>query len=81
VARTYDCRSFWNHCVLRQRQALGIAISMSGLLAFLVVHERGARARRAREAAAALVAGEVPVVVEAVAREPHQASQAQRGPP
>ena len=34
---------------LRERQMLGIAISMSGLLAFLVVHERGARARRAAE--------------------------------
>ena len=38
--------------ILRERQMLGIAISMSGLLAFLVVHERGARARRATEAAA-----------------------------
>jgi len=34
---------------LRGRQMLGIAVSMSGLLAFLVVHERGARARRAAE--------------------------------
>ncbi len=29
---------------LRQRQMLGIAISMSGLLAFLVVHERAGHA-------------------------------------
>jgi drug/metabolite transporter (DMT)-like permease len=36
---------------LRDRQVLGIAISMSGLLAFLVFHERGARARRAAQAA------------------------------
>jgi len=32
---------------LGDRQVLGIALSMSGLLAFLVVHERGARRRRA----------------------------------
>jgi drug/metabolite transporter (DMT)-like permease len=31
---------------LRDRQVLGITISMGGLLAFLVLHERGARARR-----------------------------------
>ena len=37
---------------LRERQMLGIAISMSGLLAFLVVHERGARARRPETEAA-----------------------------
>jgi drug/metabolite transporter (DMT)-like permease len=35
---------------LRGRQMLGIAVSMSGLLAFLVVHERAMRARRAAEA-------------------------------
>lgn len=35
---------------LRDRQVLGIAVSMSGLLAFLVVHERGARVRRAAQA-------------------------------
>jgi drug/metabolite transporter (DMT)-like permease len=57
---------------LRGRQALGIAISISGLLAFLVVHERGARARRTTEAAAALEAGEAPVVVEAVPEEPRR---------
>jgi drug/metabolite transporter (DMT)-like permease len=32
---------------LRQPQVLGITISMSGLLAFLVLHERGSRGRRA----------------------------------
>jgi drug/metabolite transporter (DMT)-like permease len=37
--------------VLRDRQVLGIAISMTGLLAFLVVHERGARRRRVSGAA------------------------------
>jgi drug/metabolite transporter (DMT)-like permease len=31
---------------LRDRQVIGITISMGGLLAFLVLHERGARARR-----------------------------------
>jgi drug/metabolite transporter (DMT)-like permease len=31
---------------LRDRQVLGIALSISGLLGFLVAHERGARARR-----------------------------------
>jgi drug/metabolite transporter (DMT)-like permease len=65
--------------VLRQRQALGIAISMSGLLAFLVVHERGARARRAREAASVLQAGEAPGVVEALPEEPRQVAQGQPG--
>ncbi|CUR57920.1 membrane hypothetical protein [metagenome] len=33
--------------VLRDRQMLGIGICMAGLLAFLIVHERGARASRA----------------------------------
>jgi drug/metabolite transporter (DMT)-like permease len=37
--------------ILRQRQMLGIAISISGLLAFLVLHERGARHRRAQATA------------------------------
>src|SRR3954470_12269118 len=44
--------------VLLGGQILGIAISMSGLLAFLVVHEHGARARGVREAAVVLEAGE-----------------------
>ena len=52
---------------LRDRQMLGIAISMSGLLAFLVVHERGARARRAKEAAGAPPpVPQAPTVVAAV---------------
>jgi drug/metabolite transporter (DMT)-like permease len=38
--------------VLRDRQVLGIALSMSGLLVFLVVHERGARLRRALQVSA-----------------------------
>lgn len=42
---------------LRDRQVLGIAVSMSGLLAFLVVHERGARVRRAAQAEDAPQAG------------------------
>ncbi len=67
--------------VLRQRQALGIAISMSGLLAFLVVHERGARARRAAEAAAAVQAGEAPVVVAALPEEPRVVTHRRSGPP
>jgi drug/metabolite transporter (DMT)-like permease len=65
---------------LRGRQALGIAISISGLLAFLVVHERGARARRTTEAAAALEAGEAPVVVEAVPEEPREVTRRRPGP-
>jgi drug/metabolite transporter (DMT)-like permease len=35
---------------LRDRQVFGIALAMSGLLAFLVLHERGARALRASQA-------------------------------
>jgi len=42
---------------LHQRQMLGIAISISGLLAFLVVLERGAQVRRARATADAAQAG------------------------
>lgn len=42
---------------LRGRQVLGIAISMSGLLGFLVLLERGARARRAVQAGDAPEAG------------------------
>jgi drug/metabolite transporter (DMT)-like permease len=38
--------------VLRDRQVLGIGLSMCGLLAFLVVHERGARLRRAAPSSA-----------------------------
>jgi drug/metabolite transporter (DMT)-like permease len=45
---------------LRGRQVLGIAIAMSGLLAFLLVHERGARARRAMERMSATNAGGEP---------------------
>ncbi len=67
--------------VLRQRQALGIAISMSGLLAFLVVHERGARARRAAEAAAAVQAGEAPVVVAALPEEQRVVTHRRSGLP
>ena len=66
---------------LRERQMLGIAISMSGLLAFLVVHERGARTRRAAEAAAALQVGEAPLVVEAVPEEPRGAMPRRSGLP
>jgi drug/metabolite transporter (DMT)-like permease len=44
---------------LRVRQLLGIAICMSGLLAFLVLHERGALARRAREVTPAVTPGGV----------------------
>jgi len=58
--------------VLRGRQALGIAISISGLLAFLVLHERGARARRVAEAAAAVEASETPVVVDDVPEVPNE---------
>jgi drug/metabolite transporter (DMT)-like permease len=60
---------------LRERQVLGIAISMSGLLAFLVVHERGARARRAAQAEpeSQLAAG--PGVVQAAPAEPRAISQ------
>jgi drug/metabolite transporter (DMT)-like permease len=61
---------------LRERQMLGIAISMSGLLAFLVVHERGARARRAapvepesRVAAAPGVVGAAPVEPRAITQQ------------
>src|SRR4051794_34655822 len=56
--------------ILLGGQMLGIAISMSGLLAFLVVHEHGARARRVREGAAVLEAGGSPVGVEAVPEQP-----------
>jgi drug/metabolite transporter (DMT)-like permease len=35
---------------LRDRQVFGIALSMSGLLAFLLLHERGARLRRSAQA-------------------------------
>jgi drug/metabolite transporter (DMT)-like permease len=45
---------------LRGRQMLGIALSMTGLLAFLLVHERGARASRATESVGAPDAGEGP---------------------
>jgi drug/metabolite transporter (DMT)-like permease len=41
---------------LRGRQMVGIGISMSGLLAFVVLHERGARALRAARARDALKA-------------------------
>jgi drug/metabolite transporter (DMT)-like permease len=61
--------------VLRGRQALGIAISMSGLLAFLVVHERGARARRAADVAAVLGAAAAPVVAEPVPEEPREVTR------
>jgi drug/metabolite transporter (DMT)-like permease len=67
--------------ILLGGQMLGIAISMSGLLAFLVVHEHGARARRAREAAAVLEAGEAPVVVGAVPEQPRAATARHPGPP
>jgi drug/metabolite transporter (DMT)-like permease len=50
--------------IVRGRQALGIAICMSGLLAFLLVHERAARARRAVEAAQVATAGEPPALVQ-----------------
>jgi len=62
-------------------QMLGIAISMSGLLAFLVLHEHGARARRAKEAAAVLETGEAPVVVEAVSEQPRAVTARHPGPP
>jgi drug/metabolite transporter (DMT)-like permease len=58
--------------VLRGRQALGIAISISGLLAFLVLHERSARAHRVAEAAAAVEASETPVVADDVPEVPNE---------
>jgi drug/metabolite transporter (DMT)-like permease len=54
---------------LRERQVLGIAISMSGLLAFLVVHERGARARRRDKAAPPSRGTSAPPVTQARAEE------------
>jgi drug/metabolite transporter (DMT)-like permease len=44
---------------LRDRQVFGIAVSMGGLLAFLLLHESGARARRAAHARDAPDAGRV----------------------
>ena len=58
---------------LRQRQMIGIAISMSGLLGFLVLHERGARARRARQATVAEADAE-PGTVETLPGEPRPAA-------
>jgi drug/metabolite transporter (DMT)-like permease len=66
---------------LSGRQILGIAISMCGLLAFLVLHERGARARRAAERVAAPHAGEAPAVVETVLAEPRIVADLRSGPP
>lgn len=54
---------------LRERQVLGIAISMSGLLAFVVAHERGARARRATEAATSAQGTTAHAVVHAPSEE------------
>jgi drug/metabolite transporter (DMT)-like permease len=45
---------------LRQGQAVGIAIVISGLLAFIVLNERGNRARRSAEAADIALASEGP---------------------
>jgi drug/metabolite transporter (DMT)-like permease len=60
---------------LRGRQMLGIAISMTGLLAFLLVHERGARARRATEGVGALNTGEGPGRGDVIAVEPREVSR------
>ena len=50
----------WSFLLLGERvrpwQIVGIAIVMSGLLAFLVLNERGSRARRALEPGDAVVA-------------------------
>jgi drug/metabolite transporter (DMT)-like permease len=64
---------------LRGRQVLGIAISMGGLLAFLVVHERGARAGRASLSESASPGAAAPVVVPAGAA--GQGSVTARGRP
>jgi len=66
---------------LRGRQMLGIAISIGGLLAFLVVHERGARARQTTDAADALVIAGTPAMTEAATEGPRELTQRRPGPP
>ena len=66
---------------LLERQMLGIAISMSGLLGFLVVHERGARARRAAQPAGTPDIDGAPVVVEATPEEQPEVTHRPRSGP
>jgi drug/metabolite transporter (DMT)-like permease len=65
---------------LRDRQMLGIAISMSGLLAFLVVHQRGARAHRAEQAGRAPEVAGVPGVAD-TPDDPREVTQRRSEPP
>ena len=47
---------------VRGWQAAGIVVAISGLAAFLVLNERGLRARRAKALREAPIAGEVPAI-------------------
>jgi EamA domain-containing membrane protein RarD len=60
---------------LRGRQALGIAVAMSGLLAFLLVHERAARALRAARSEPEPHAAAAPEVVPAALEEQRPVTQ------